>query len=184
VKYVLALGIVAVVVVYFGHRSYASFRHQSNKSAESISNVNTLLKRATSGKPLDGRPAPDQRWVARMTAACAQRESLLARVPKSGTAAAIAARGRRILAIDRAYAARVRSLRSPIAYKSEVKALRDFNLEQQRIVVRVVAAANAGDLGQATRQSVALRELAGRANTVFLGLGLDRCVFGSSGMPL
>jgi hypothetical protein len=184
VKYVLALGIVAVVVVYFGHRASASFHNQSNKSAESISNVNTLLERASSGKPLDGRPAPDKRWVARMTSACAERESLLARVPKSGTAAAIAARGTQILAIDRAYAARVRGLGAPSAYKSEVKALRDFNLEQQRIVELVIAAARAGDLGQATRRSVALRELAGRANTVFLGLGLDQCAFGSSGMPL
>jgi hypothetical protein len=36
----------------------------------------------------------------------------------------------------------------------------------------------------ATRESVALRELAGQANTVFLGLGLEQWAFGSSGMPL
>jgi hypothetical protein len=184
VKLVLALGIAAVAIAYFSHRASMAFDHQGKKAAGSISNVNTLLERASSGKPVDGRPAPDKRWVARMTDACVARESLLARVPTSGTVAAIAARGTRILAIERAYAARVELLRPPSGYRAEYRAIRDFNREQQRLVQRVVAAAGDGDLGRATRESVALRELAGRANTVFLGLGLDRCVFGSSGMPL
>jgi hypothetical protein len=51
-------------------------------------------------------------------------------------------------------------------------------------LARVVAAARSGDLGRATQEAVALRELAGSANTVSMRLRLDRCVFGAAGMPL
>ena len=62
--------------------------------------------------------------------------------------------------------------------------IQGFNLEQQLILRRVVAAARTGNLGNAMQEAVALRELSGRANAVFLRLGIDRCAFGASGMPL
>jgi hypothetical protein len=183
-KFVLALGLAAVAIAYFSHRASIAMHKQGTKSAAPISNVSSLLERANSARPLDGKSAPDPDWVARMTAACARREALLGNVPRSGTSAGIAERGTRILAIHHAYAERVKSIRPPAAYKAEGREIRTLNAEEERIVERVVAAARSGDLGLATRESVALRELAGRANTVFLGLGLDQCAFGSSGMPL
>jgi hypothetical protein len=66
----------------------------------------------------------------------------------------------------------------------EARELRRFNASQQRILERVVDAARSGDLAGSSREAVALRVLAGRANTVFLQLGLAECAFGSSGMPL
>jgi hypothetical protein len=183
-KFVLGLLIAAVAIAYFSHRASTALQADSKKSGTRITDVSNLLNRAATGKPLDGRPDPDGRWVARMTAACERRENLLAQVPRSGSASGIAARGDRILAIYRAYAARVASIRSPAAYKSEASQIRAFNARQQQLLERVAAAARSGDLGLATRQAVALRELAGRANSVFLAVGLDRCAFGSSSMPL
>lgn len=86
--------------------------------------------------------------------------------------------------IHRAYTARVASLHPPAAYPAEARELRRFNSSQQRILRRVVAAARSGDLARSYHESVALRKLTGRANTVFLGLGLSQCAFGTSGMPL
>jgi hypothetical protein len=119
-----------------------------------------------------------------MSRACARRERLFAALPRPATASGIAARGTRILAIQRAYAARVSALRPPAGYVVEARGLHRFDASQQRILRRVVAAARSGDLAGSSREAVALRELAGRANTVFLQLGLAECVFGSSGMPL
>ena len=183
-RFVLALAIVAIAVVYFGHRAASSLQNRASSSNASISRVEELMRRSASGEPLDGRPAPDSAWVGRMTAACTRREALLAAVPPSTTTTDIASRGMRILAIYRRYAARVAAIRPPAAYRAEGREIRGFNVSQERALERIVAAARSGDLGRATRRSVALRELAGRANTVFLRLGLSRCAFGSSGMPL
>ncbi len=178
------LAVAAVAIAFFGARVVKAFDHGANSPMASIARVNELLRRASSGQPLDGRPLPDQRWVARMAAACERREKRLAALPRGSTASGIARRGARILAIHRAYAARVSSLRPPAAWAAEAREIRTFNAAQQRILQRVVDAARSGDLGRATREAVGLRELAGRANTVFLTLGLARCAFGGSGMPL
>jgi hypothetical protein len=183
-KFVLGLLIAAVAIAYFGHRASTAIQADSKKSGTRITDVSNLLNRAATGKPLDGRQAPDGRWIARMTAACKRRETLLAQVPRAGSASAIAARGERILAIYDAFSARVASIRPPAGYKTEARRIRSFNARQERLLEREVRAAGSGDLGLATRESVALRELAGRANAVFLALHLDRCAFGSSSMPL
>jgi hypothetical protein len=183
-RFVLALAIVAIAIVYFGHRAASGFQNGAKSPEASISRASELMRRAASGVPLDGRPAPGSTWVARMTAACSQREARLAAVPRSATTAGIAARGRRILAIHRGYSARVAAIRPSTAYRAEAGEIRGFNASQERALERVVAAARAGDLGRATRRSVALRELAGRANAVLLRLGLATCAIGSSSMPL
>jgi len=183
-KFVLGLLIAAVAIGYFSHRAATAFQADSKKSGTRLTDVSKLLNRAATGKPLDGRQAPDRRWIARMTAACKRREALLAQVPRGGSASAIAERGERILSIYRAYSARVSSIPPAAGYESEARQIRSFNAHQERLLEREVRAARSGDLGLATRESVALRELAGRANAVFLGLRLDRCAFGSSSMPL
>jgi hypothetical protein len=184
VRFVLILAVAAIAIVFFGARAMSLAGHGAKSPKTSISNVGELLGRAASGKPLDGRPAPDKRWVARMAAACAKRERRLAALPRPTTASGIAARGAQILAIERAYATRVSSFRPPSAYAAEARELRRFNASQRRILQRVVSAARSGDLARTYRESTALRELAGRANAVFLGLGLGQCAFGSSGMPI
>jgi len=178
------LAVAAIAIVFFSARLANVVDRGATSPKASISTVSELLGRAAAGEPLDGRPAPDQRWVARMTAACEKRERLLAGLPRPATASGIADRGTRILAIHRAYAARISSFRLPAGYAVEARELRGFNTSQQRILQRVVAAARAGNLARAYRESIALRELAGRANAVLLRLGLSRCAFGGSGMPL
>jgi hypothetical protein len=184
VKFVLILAVAALGIVFFSGRLAKGFDHGPKSPQASISTVSELLRRASAGEPLDGRQRPDGRWVKRMTRACAKRERLLAALPRPATVSGIAARGTRILAIQRAYAARVSGFRQPAGYLVEARELRHFNASQQRILERVVAAARAGDLAGSSREAVALRELAGRANTVLLQLGLAQCAFGSSGMPL
>jgi len=183
-KFVPILAVAAVAIVFFSGRFANVFDRGAPSPTASISTVSALLGRAATGQPLDGRPAPDARWVARMTTTCQKRERLLAALPRPTTAKGIAARGARILAIHRAYATRVASFQPPAAYPAEARELRGFNASQQRILRRVVAAAQAGNLARAYRESIALRELAGRANTVFLRLGLSQCAFRGSGMPL
>ena len=183
-KFVLMLVVAAIAIAIFSARLASSFDREAHSPKVRLSTANELLRRAAAGEPLDGRPAPDQRWVARMTAACAKRERLLVALPRPATLSAIAARGARILAIHRAYAARVSSIHAPAAYTVEARELRGFDNSQQRILRRVVAAAQSGNVARAYRESVALRELAGRANTVLLRLGLSRCVFSASSMPL
>jgi len=183
VKFFIPLAVAGIAIWFFSSKA-TSIDEQSKSPQASVENVNDILEKATSGKPLDGRPAPDGRWVRRMSAACAEREQRLNAFPRTATATGIVARGEQILAIHRSYAARVAALRAPSAWKSEAQEVRAINLSQQRALSRVVAAARSGDLGRATQESVALRELAGKANTAFMQLGLDRCVFGASGMPL
>jgi hypothetical protein len=183
-RFVLALAIVAMTIGYFGHRAASSLQNRAGSSKASISRVNELMRRAASGEPLDGRPAPDPAWVGRMTAACTRRESRLAGVPRSATTAGIASRSRRILAIYRRYAARVAAIRPPAAYRAEAREIRAFDKSHERALERIVVAATSGDLGRVTRRSVALRELAGQENAVLLRLGLSGCAFRSSGMPL
>ena len=183
-KFVLGLVIAALAIAYFSHRASTALQHSSKAPQQAISGTAELMRKASSGQQLDGRSAPDSKWIARMTAACSRREQLLAAVPRSGTAAGIAARGKRILRIHRRYAARVAAIRPPTAYRIEAREISGFNASQQRALERVVDAARSGDLGRASRGSVALRELAGRASAVFLRLGLSGCAFGSAGMPL
>jgi hypothetical protein len=184
VKFFIPLAIAGVAIWFFSSKATSMLDEQSKSPQASIENVNDILERASSGKPLDGRPTPDARWVRRMNAACEERDRSLNAVPRTATAAGIANRGKRILVIHRSFATRVAALRAPGAWKSEAREVRAINEFQQRVLARVVAAALSGDLGRATQEAVALRELAGSANTVFMRLGLDRCVFGSSGMPL
>jgi len=167
----------------FGSHAKSAVQDATAKSP-ALTAVGDLMKTAASGKPLDGRPAPSDRWVRRMTAACVERERHLASVPRVASADGVARRGTRILAVHRAYARRIGSIRAPSEWKPEVLSIQGFNREQQTILRRVVAAARSSNLGSAMQEAMALRELAGRANTVFLPLGLDRCAFGVSGMPL
>ena len=186
-RLVLFIAVAALALAFFSGRAGGFFERGAkakSPTAESMTNVSELLRRAAAGEPLDGRTPPSGRWVRRMTAACQKRERSLAHVSQPTTAGGIAARGAQILAIHRAYSMRVSSLGAPAGYSAEARDIRSFNASQRRILQRVVRAAQRGDLVRASREAVNLRELAGRANTVFLGLGLGQCAFRGSGMPL
>jgi len=183
-RFVPFIAVAAIALSLYSARAANVFDRGATSPKASISDVSELLGRAAAGEPLDGRPTPDKRWIAQLAKACVKRERLLAAVPRPTTAGGIAARGARILAIHRAYAARVSSFPPPAAYRAEAREIRSFNASQQRILRRVVATARTGDLARSYREAIALRELAGRANTVFLRLGLPHCAFRGSGMPL
>ena len=182
-KFFIPLAVAGIAIWFFSSKA-TSINEQSKSPQASVENVNDILEKATAGKPLDGRPAPDAKWVKRMNAACDQRERRLSALGRTATATGIAHRGEQILAIHRSFATRVAALRASSAWKTEAQEVRAINVAQQRALARVVVAARSGDLGRATQEAVRLRELAGRANIIFMRLGLDRCVFGASGMPL
>lgn len=182
-KFLVPVALAGLAIWLFGSHAKSAVQDATAESP-ALTAVGDLMKKAASGEPLDGRPAPSTRWVRRMTAACVERERRLTSVPRVTSPPGVARRGRRILAIHRAYARRIASIRAPSAWRPEVLSIQGFNLEQQLILRRVVAAARTGNLGNAMQEAVALRELSGRANAVFLRLGIDRCAFGASGMPL
>ena len=185
-RFIPFIALAAITLALFSGRADSFFQRGGNTKSptESMTNVSELLRRATAGEPLDGRQPPSRRWVGRMTTACQKRERSLARVSQPTTTGGIAARGARILAIHRAYSARVSSLGAPAGYAAEARQIRGFNASQRRILQRVIGAAQRGDPVRAYREAVGLRELAGRANTTFLALGLEQCAFRASGMPL
>src|SRR5687768_2323806 len=138
----------------FGSHAKSAVQDATAKSP-ALTAVGDLMKKAASGEPLDGRPAPSALWVRRMTSACVRRERNLASVPGATSPAGVVSRGKRVLAIHRAYARRTASIRAPSAWRPEVLAIQGFNPEQQPIIRPVVAAARTGNLGSAMQEAVA-----------------------------
>jgi hypothetical protein len=151
----------------------------SPSPASSIREVGKLLETASN-------PHPTGRWIDQMNGACAQREQRLAALTRPAVldGHALAAHSARVLAIHRAYAQRVRRVRAPARYRADLSQIRAFNAAQLQALQRVTRAARSNGVGSAASEALALRELAGRANPVYLRLGLDRCALRASGMPL
>ncbi len=170
-----------LLLVLFGAGAlFLTFQGWNGESpASSIREVGKLLEQASN-------PHPKGRWVDDMRAACAQREQRLATLVRPGGAdpAPLARYSARVLAVHRAYARRVTKVRAPKRYKAELAQIRQFNATQEQVLLRVTIAARRRDLQAAAQEAMALRELAGRANAVFVRLGLNGCAFHASGMPL
>jgi hypothetical protein len=151
----------------------------SPSPASSIREVGKLLETAS-------KPHPTGRWVDQMNGACAQREQRLAALPRRAVldGHALAAHSARILAIHRVYAKRVARVRAPARFAADLRQIRAFNASQLQVLQRITRAARSNGVGSAASEALALRELAGRANPVYLRLGLDRCAMRASGMPL
>jgi len=151
----------------------------SPSPGSSFREVGKLLETAS-------KPHPTGRWIDQMNGACAQREQRLAALtsPAVLDGRALAAHSARVLVIHRAYAERVRRVRAPARYRADLRQIRAFNARQLQVLQRVTQAARNNGVGSAASEALALRELAGRANPVFLRLGLDRCALRPSGMPL
>jgi hypothetical protein len=167
--------VVAAGAAFFLYQSWQG----SPSPASSIREVGKLLETAS-------KPHPTGRWVDQMNGACAQREQRLAALTRPAVldGRALAAHSARILAIHRAYAKRVARVRTPAKFAADLRQIRAFNAAQLQLLQRVGQAARSSGVGSAAKEALALRELAGRANPVFLRLGLDRCALRPSGMPL
>jgi hypothetical protein len=147
--------------------------------ASSIRELSKRLDKATN-------PHPKGRWVDQLNGICGQREQQLAKLgrPSVLDGQALAAYSARVLAIHRAYAKRVARVRAPKPYAADLRQIRAFNSEQLEILQRVTLAARNSGVGSAAKDALALRDLAGRSNPVFVRLGLNGCAMRPSGMPL
>jgi hypothetical protein len=147
--------------------------------ASSFREVGKLLESAS-------KPHPKGRWVDQMNGICRQREQQLAKLtrPSVVDGQAFAAYSARVLAIHRAYATRVARVRAPTAHAADLRQIKAFNAQQLELLQRVRLAARNGGVSSAAREALALRDLAGRSNVVFVRLGLNGCAMRPSGMPL
>ena len=138
-------------------------------SSGAISGVSDILQQAVEA----GGPAKPGTPAGKLNDLCALREQRLSALKRPSSLAGTRAHALRVLAILQAHS---RIAREP----AEVRAL---DLQQQRIIQRLARAAGRGDYRAAQTQGIALRELAGRANTTFFRLRLTNCLIRPSGIP-
>lgn len=182
-RFLVYLAIAAIVIL--GVRSTDVFSRVTGAPdpEKSIAQVNDLLERAAADGAVQGQP-PDGRWAAQMKAECARRERRLAALARPTSLTGLAPHAQKVLTIHRAHARRVARLRTPGATADDAREVNRLNAEQLRALQRLARAARAGDFSRATSEGMALRELAGRANTVFLRLGLNQCALRAPGIPV
>lgn len=174
ILFILAVGVLAVLFL----TSACEFEvHSVSGPAQApkkgINNVAGLLEQATkAGDP----PAPGSA-AARLNTECAKREQRLARLPRPTRLTDIAPHAQRVLAVLKAHDRRAARLGA----SPQVLA---FNAAQERAVLRLAGAARKGNYRGAHAEAMTLRELAGRANTELMRLGLNQCLLRPSGMPL
>jgi hypothetical protein len=151
----------------------------ASSPASSLDKVGKLLETTS-------KPHPTGRWVDQLNGICGQREQQLAKLTRPSVldGEALAAYSARVLAVHRAYAKRVARIRAPKLYAADLRQIRAFNAQQLTILQRVTLAARTNGVGSAAKDALALRDLAGRSNPVFIRLGLNRCAMRPSGMPL
>jgi hypothetical protein len=171
---ILAVGVLAFL--FFTSACEFQFNTVSGpaqSSKKSVTKVSDLLDQATRA----GNSPAAGTWEARLNTECAKREQRLARLPRPTGLTGIAPHAQRVLAVLRAHSRRAARLGAP-------PQVRAFNAEQERAVLRLARAARAGNYRAASSQATALRELAGRANTELLRLGLAQCAIRGTAMPL
>jgi hypothetical protein len=174
ILFILAVGVLA----FLFFTSACDFqvntvRDSAQSSKKSITGVADILDQATRA----GDPPRPGSAAARLNTECAKREQRLLRLPRPTRLTDIAPHAQRVLAVLRAHSRRTARLGAPAQ-------VREFDAEQQRAVLRLARAARKGDYRAASLHATALRELAGRANTELMRLGLSQCVLRASGMPL
>jgi hypothetical protein len=183
VRFLVYLAVAAIVVLAVRSTDVFSRVTGTPDPEKSVAQVNDILERAAADGAVQGQP-PDGRWAARMKAECARREQRLAALARPTSLTGLAPHAQKVLAIHRAYAQRVARLRVPGATANDAREVNRLHAEQLRALQRVAQAARAGDFSRATNEGLALRELAGRANTVFLRLGLNQCALRPSAIPV
>jgi hypothetical protein len=171
---ILAVGVLAVLLLTSACEfEVNTVSGPAQTSKKGITDVAGLLEEATKA----GDPPKPGSVPARLNTECAKREQRLARLPRPTKLTDIAPHAQRVLAVLKAHDRRAARL-------GAAPQVRAINAEQQRAVLRLAQAARAKNYRAAQAQATALRELAGRANTELMKLGLNACVLRSSGMPL
>jgi hypothetical protein len=174
VLFILAIGVLAFLFFTSACEFQASTISDSAQSSKKgITGVSDLLNQATRA---GDSPAPGSA-AARLNAECDKRERRLATLPRPTSLTDLAPHAQRVLAVLKAHRRRMARLGAP----PQVLA---FSAVQERAVLRLAGAARTGNYRGAQAQAIALRELAGRANTELMKLGLDQCVLRASSMPL
>lgn len=173
ILFILAIGVLAFLFFTSACEFQVSTVRDSQTSKKSITGVAGLLDEATRA----GDPPPPGSAAARLNTECVKREQRLATLPRPARLTDIAPHAQRVLAVLKAHRRRAARLGAP----PQVLA---FSAEQERAILRLAGAARKGDYRAAQTQAIALRELAGRANTELMKLGLDKCVLRASSMPL
>lgn len=179
ILFILAIGVIAVLILRLamlvGVLEFKVERlpAEAQSPKANVTNVADLLDQATRAgdPPAPGTPAE------RLNTECAKRERRLMSLPRPTRLTDIAPHAQRVLAVLHAHSRRSARLGAP-------REVRNLNREQEQTVVRLARAARAGNYRAAQAQAMALRELAGRANTELMRLGLTQCVLRASGMPL
>jgi hypothetical protein len=174
VLFILAIGVLAFLFFTSACEFQVNTISDSAQSSKkSITEVSDLLDQATRA---GDSPAPGTAG-ARLNTECVKREQRLAKLPRPTRLTELAPHAQRVLAVLKAHRRRAARLGAP----PQVLA---FSAEQERAVLRLAGAARKGNYRAAQAQAIALRELAGRANTELMRLGLDQCVLRASSMPL
>jgi hypothetical protein len=182
-KFAVIVAVVAVAILFVGRNDVFSGSENRPKPEQAIGGVNDILERATSGAPLRAQPV-DKAWAARMNAECARRERRLSALARPTSLDGIGAYASRIHAIHVDYARRAARLKPAKANAADARQVQQLNAEQERALRRVARVAATRNYSAASTEALALRELAGRLNTVLLGMGLDHCAMRASAMPL
>ena len=182
-KFIVFVAIAGIAILFVDRTEVFSRATGAEKAEKSISQVNDILEQAAARGAVQGQP-PDQAWVKRMNAECARRERKLAALTRPTSLDGTAAYAGRIHAIHVDYARRTGRIKPAAADADDARRVRQLNAEQERALRRVARVARTRNYSAASTEALALRELAGRMNTVLLGLGLDRCALRASAMPL
>jgi hypothetical protein len=174
ILFILAIGVLAFLFLTSACEfQVGTVSNSAQTSKKSLNKVSDLLDQASRA----GDPPRPGSTAARLNTECARREQRLATLPRPTKLTDIAPHAQRVLAVLKAHDRRAARLGAP-------PQVRAFNTEQQRAVLRLAQAARAGNYRAAQAHAIALRELAGRANTELMSLGLTKCVLRASGMPL
>ena len=174
ILFILAVGVLAFLFLTSACEfQMNTVRDSAQSSKETITGVAGLLDQATKA----GDPPARGSAAARLNTACAKREQRLLKLPWPTRLTDIAPHAQRVLAVLKAHDRRAARLGAP-------PQVRAFNAEQQRAVLRLASAARKGNYRGAQAEATAPRELAGRATTELMRLGLTQCVLRASGMPL
>jgi hypothetical protein len=182
-KFIVFFAVAGVAILFVDRTEVFSRATGAEKAEKNILQVNDILERAAAGGPVQGQP-PDQAWVRRMNAECARRERRLTALARPTSLDGIGAYAGRIHAIHVDYARRAARLKPPAADADDARQVRQLNAEQERALRRIARIARTRNYSAASTEALALRELAGRMNTVLLGLGLNQCALRASAMPL
>jgi hypothetical protein len=152
-------------------------------SKENVDSVAGVLQQATENAQKQGSH-DDTTWQDKVNTLCSQTSASLKTMGTPRTADEIAAYLRAAIPMVRTLHQRLGSFPPPAALANEASKAGRALLRQEDLLVRVRAAARAGDSARMLNQIDRLRTLARIENPNLIKLGLLDCKLPSSGIPL